>query len=91
MVYSIGVVEPLPMAAYDTNTVFEMSTSRLVHTSLQRFKTLLAVGVEHSDVPTEVFMTIEEELIPLLEHLDNWEPSDEQMLASYGTPWHDHL
>jgi len=79
------------MAAYDTNNVYEMSTSRLVHTSLQRFKNLLAVGVENSDVPTEVFMDIENELIPLLEQLDNWEPSDNQMMAAFGTPWHDHL
>ena len=79
------------MASYDTNTVFEMSTTRLVHTALQRFKALAARGVQDSDVPTEVFMTIEDELIPLLEQLDDWEPSDEQMLASFGTPWHDGL
>jgi len=79
------------MAAYDTNNVYEMSTSRLVHTSLQRFKSLTACGVQDSDVPTDVFMTIEDELIPLLQSLEDWEPSDSQMMAAFGTPWHDHL
>ena len=79
------------MAAYDTNNVYEMSTSRLVHTTLQRFKSLTACGVVDSDVPTDVFMTIEDELIPLLESLENWEPSDSQMMASFGTKWHDGL
>jgi len=79
------------MAAYDTNNVYEMSTSRLVHTSLQRFKALTACGAQDSDVPTDVFMTIEDELIPLLESLEDWEPSDSQMMASFGTKWHDGL
>ena len=69
------------MAAYDTNNVFEMSTSRLVHTALQRFKALLACGVQDSDVPTDVFFTIEDELIPLLEHIEYWEPTDDEINA----------
>ena len=79
------------MAAYDTNNVYEMSTSRLVHTALQRFKNLTACGVQDSDVPTDVFMTIEDELIPLLQSLEDWEPTDDQMMASFGTKWHDGL
>jgi len=79
------------MASYDTNNVYEMSTTRLIHTALQRFKRLQASGVQDSDVPTEVFMTIEDELIPLLEQLDDWEPSDSEMLSAYGTKWHDGI
>ena len=86
-----GSHEPLPLAAYDTNNVHEMSTSRLVHTALQRFKSLTACGVQDSDVPTDVFFTVEDELIPLLESLDDWEPSDNEMMASFGTKWHDGL
>ena len=67
------------MASYDTDNVFEMSTTRLMHTALQRFKTLTARGVEDSDVPTEVFMDIENELIPLLESLNDWGPTDDQI------------
>ena len=49
------------MAAYDTRqSLYEMSTSRLVHTALQRFKVLLSCGVQDSDVPTDVFFTIED-------------------------------
>ena len=79
------------MASYDTTNVYEMSTTRLIYTALQRLKKLQARGVEDSDVPTEVFMTIEDELIPLLESLDDWEPSDTEMMAAYGTKWHDGL
>ena len=77
------------MASYDTTNVHEMCTMRLIHTSLQRFKRMVAGGMQDSDVPTEMFMTIEDELIPLLESLEDWEPSDSQMMASFGTKWHD--
>lgn len=67
------------MASYDTSNVYEMSTTRLIHTALQRFKALTARGVEDSDVPTEIFMDIENELIPLLESFDDWQPTDDQI------------
>ena len=79
------------MASYDTNNIYEMSTQRLVYTALQRLKTLQARGVQDSDVPTDVFFTIEDELIPLLESIDEWEPSDNQMMSAFGTPWHDDI
>ena len=43
------------------------------------------------DMPTPVASTVEDELIPLLEWVANWEPSDADMLASFGTKWHDGL
>jgi len=43
------------------------------------------------DMPTEVAMTVEGDLLPLLEWVANWEPSDQDMLASFGTKWHDGL
>ena len=34
---------------------------------------------------------VEEELIPLLERIIYWEPSDDEMMSSFGTKWHDGL
>jgi len=34
---------------------------------------------------------IEEELMPAIERIIYWEPSDDEMMSSFGTKWHDGL
>ena len=34
---------------------------------------------------------VEEELMPLLERIIYWEPSDDEMMSTFGTKWHDGL
>ena len=34
---------------------------------------------------------VEEELMPAIERIIYWEPSDDEMMSSFGTKWHDGL
>ena len=34
---------------------------------------------------------IEEELMPAIERIIYWEPSDDEMMSAFGTKWHDGL
>ena len=34
---------------------------------------------------------LEEELMPAIERIIYWEPSDDEMMSSFGTKWHDGL
>ena len=34
---------------------------------------------------------VEEELLPVLERIIYWEPSDDEMMSAFGTKWHDGL
>ena len=34
---------------------------------------------------------LEEELMPALERIVYWEPSDDEMMSAFGTKWHDGL
>ena len=34
---------------------------------------------------------LEEELMPALEQIIYWEPSDDEMMSTFGTKWHDGL
>ena len=34
---------------------------------------------------------LEEELMPAIERIIYWEPSDDEMMSAFGTKWHDGL
>ena len=34
---------------------------------------------------------VEEELMPAIERIIYWEPSDDEMMSAFGTKWHDGL
>jgi hypothetical protein len=57
--------------------VYEMSTQSLAYHAAKRFKYLLASGM----LPGEIIDRLEEEVIPALEYIDGWEPSDDDIKA----------
>ena len=42
-------------------------------------------------LPADIIEQIEDIIIPALEYIDGWEPSDDEMMSSFGTKWHDGL
>ena len=42
-------------------------------------------------MPADIAEKIEDEILPALDYIEGWEPSDSDMLASFGTKWHDGL
>lgn len=42
-------------------------------------------------VPLDIAEKIEDQILPALDYIEGWEPSDAEIMASNscGTPWHD--
>jgi len=57
--------------------VYEMSTHSLAYHAARRFKHLLASGM----LPGEIIDRLEEEVIPALQWIEDWEPSDADIQA----------
>jgi hypothetical protein len=47
--------------------------------------------VKNNYIPGDILEKIEDELIPALEYIDNWEPCDADLIEnnSCGIPYHD--
>ena len=43
---------------------------------------------KHGDIPEEQWGTIEE---IWEEESQNWEPTDDEIMGAFGTPWHDGI
>jgi hypothetical protein len=60
----------------------------LAYNSLHRWKKIIANDML---LPADIIEQIEDIIIPALEYIDGWEPSDDEMMSSFGTKWHDGL
>lgn len=56
-----------------SNNVNEMYATALIHCAAKRLKRSL------DEFPTELAAVVEEQLIPLLEYIDGWEPGDDDV------------
>jgi len=67
--------------------IHSLSEYELAHHAAQRFKRLLIT----QNIPSDIAEKIEDEILPALEYIENWEPSDADIVSSNscGTPWHD--
>ncbi len=67
--------------------IYTLDEYCLAHHSLIKFKML----VRDSYIPGDILEKIEDELIPALEYIDNWEPCDADLIEnnSCGIPYHD--
>lgn len=79
---------------YDTNNINEMSLTRLLYTFEKRMDTLLKKNATLHQMDAEpdwLIEIIEDRILPAVEYINNWEPSDDEIVAnnSCGTPWHD--
>ena len=79
---------------YTTNNVNEMNIDRLLYTFQQRMRVLIKAeqGKHMMDAYAGGFLDIiENEIMPNVDHIVDWEPSDDEITASnsVGTPWHD--
>ena len=57
--------------------VYEQSADSLAYHAARRFKHLLVSGM----LPGDIIDKLEEEVIPALEWIEGWEPSDADILA----------
>jgi hypothetical protein len=60
----------------------------LAYNSLQQWKKIISNDIL---LPADIIEQIEDIIIPALEYIDGWEPSDDEMMSSFGTKWHDGL
>ena len=67
--------------------IYTLDEHGLAHHSLIKFKML----VRNNYIQGDILEKIEDELIPALEYIDNWEPSDADLIEnnSCGIPYHD--
>ena len=82
------------MSAYTTYNVNEMNIDRLLYTFQQRMRVLLRQeAAKHmmDAYPGDFLDMIENDIMPSVDHIVDWEPSDDEIVASnsVGTPWHD--
>ena len=57
--------------------VYELSTQSLAYHAAKRFKYLLASGM----LPGEIIDRLEEEVLPALEWIEDWQPTDADIQA----------
>ena len=77
-----------------TNNIHEMGIDLLLYNFRERMQRLLKDQASKHQMDCEplwVLDIIEDEIMPAVEKIVDWEPTDEEMLAadSCGTPWHD--
>ena len=65
-----------------------MNAYTFAYNSLQQWKQIVRSEITLSP---DIVEQIEDIIIPALEYIEGWEPSDDQMMASFGTKWHDGL
>lgn len=68
--------------------VYELSEHALSYHAAARFRQLVR---SRPEMPADIAEKIEDEILPALDYIEGWEPSDSDMLASFGTKWHDGL
>jgi len=77
-----------------TNNIHEMSIDLLLYNFRERMQRLLkdeAKKDQMNSQPSWVLDIIEDEIMPAVEKIVDWQPTDHEILAvnSCGTPWHD--
>jgi len=77
-----------------SNNITEMGVDALLYSFHKRMQLLLKqdAGKHQMDAePPWVVDIIENEIMPAVEKILDWEPTDDQIIASNtcGTPWHD--
>jgi len=82
------------MSAYTTNTVQEMNMERLLYMFQQRMRILLKEDAVTDQMYAQlpwVIEIVEDEIMPAVDKIVDWEPSDDEIMEnnSCGTPWHD--
>ena len=58
------------------------------YNSLQQWKKIVA---SDNTLSPDIVEQIEDIIIPALEYIEGWEPSDDDMMSAFGTKWHDGL
>ena len=53
--------------------VYELDATTLSHHAAARFRQLVR---NHPEIPSDIAEKIEDEIIPALEYIDDWEPTD---------------
>ena len=81
-------------SAYTTNNINEMNIDRLLYTFQQRMRVLVKAeqGKHMMDAYDGGFLDIiENEIMPSVDHIVDWEPSDDEIMENNpcGVPWHD--
>lgn len=79
---------------YNTNNINEMPMSRLLYAFEKRMDILLKENAKMHPMDAEpdwLIEIVEDQIMPAVEYINNWEPSDDEIVAnnSCGTPWHD--
>ena len=77
------------MSAYTTYNVNEMSIDRLLYTFQQRMRVLLRQeAAKHmmDAYPGDFLDIIENDIMPSVDHIVDWEPGDEDILDSMSGP-----
>ena len=79
---------------YSTNNINEMCLSRLLYTFEKRLDILLKENATRHPMDAEpywIIEIIEDRIMPAVEYINNWEPSDDEIMASNpcGIAWHD--
>ena len=77
-----------------TNNIHEMGLTRLLYEFEKRMDRLVKDNAKLHQMDAEpdwVIEIIEDKIMPAVEYINNWEPTDDEILAnnSCGTPWHD--
>ena len=77
-----------------TNNIHEMDIDLLLHNFRERMQRLLKDETKKdimNSQPPWVLDIIEDEVMPAVEKIVDWQPTDDEILAvnSCGTPWHD--
>ena len=77
-----------------TNNIHEMGLTCLLYEFEKRMDRLVKDNAKLHQMDAEpdwVIEIIEDKIMPAVEYINNWEPTDDEILAnnSCGTPWHD--
>lgn len=77
-----------------SNNITEMGIDALLYSFQQRMQLLLKQEASKHQMdaePTWVLDIIEDEIMPAVEKIVDWEPTDDEIIAcnTCGTPWHD--
>ena len=79
---------PIPPVIKIMPNIHTLDCFGLAYNSLQQWKKINANDIL---LPADIIEQIEDVIIPALEYIDGWEPSDDEMMSSFGTKWHDGL
>lgn len=77
-----------------SNNIYEMQIHALLYAFQKRMSNLVKQDAKLHQMdaePSWVISIIEDEILPAVSQIVDWEPSDEELVANNacGTPWHD--